>query len=258
MGRRLWGTGSGRTRGSPCLRAGMRREEQAGRERERVDLALRHPGRLHETAAMTSPANRVPCHRCALGSLVIALALSVTLSGAREARADEPTINEVRYHPTELPPDGTRGRVLLTGAALTAGWYGIGVGTSYIWPDAKNARDLRIPVAGPWMALGNVGCSSKETKATCSDGIVVLRTTLAVLSGIGQAGGLFAFMEGLFLDTGNGAGNSSVTPPQGDAPRSERPQTLQQRRSPAVSQRTWAAVPVVLPDGAALQVVGQF
>jgi len=231
----------------------MRREEQARRERERVDLALRHPGRLHETADMTSPANRVPCHRCALGSLVIALALGVTLSGARAARADEPTIDEVRYHPTELPPDGTRSRVLIAGAALTVGWYGVGVGTSYIWADAKNARDLRIPVAGPWMALGDVGCSSKETKATCSDGIVVLRTTLAVLSGIGQAGGLFAIMEGLLLDSGNAASNSSVAPPQGDAPRGERPQTLQQSRRPS-----WAAVPVVLPDGAALQVVGQF
>ena len=191
----------------------------------------------------------MPWRRSALGALVIAL----SLSGARGARADEPTIDEVRYHPTELPPDGTRGRVLLTGAALTVGWYGAAVGTSYIWPDAKNARDLRIPVAGPWMALGNVGCSSKETKATCSDGIVVLRTTLAVLSGIGQAGGLFAVLEGLFLDTGSAGGNSPAAPPQGDAPRTERPQTLQQRRAPA-----WAAVPVVLPDGAALQVVGQF
>jgi len=35
--------------------------------------------------------------------------------------------------------------------------------------------------------------------------------------------------------------------------RGERPQTLQQSRRPS-----WAAVPVVLPDGAALQVVGQF
>jgi hypothetical protein len=203
---------------------------------------------------MTSPANRVPCHRCALGVLVLACALS----GARAARADEPTIDEVRYHPTELPPDGTRGRVLLTGAALTVGWYGVGVGTSYIWPDAKNARDLRIPVAGPWMALGDVGCGSKETRATCSDGIVVLRTTMAVLSGIGQAGGLLALVEGLFLDTGNAAGNSSVTPPQGDAPGTKRPQTLRQHRTPPASQQRWAAVPVVLPDGAALQVVGQF
>jgi hypothetical protein len=202
---------------------------------------------------MTSPALRVPRLRCALGSLLIALAFCVTLTGARTARADEPTIDEVRYHPTEQPPDGTRGRVLLTGAALTVGWYGVGVGTSYIWPDAKNARDLRIPVAGPWMALADVGCSSKETRATCSDGIVVLRTTLAVLSGIGQAGGLFAFVEGLFLDTGNAASNSALGPPQGDAPRGERSQTLQRGRGPS-----WAAVPVVLPDGAALQVVGQF
>jgi hypothetical protein len=148
----------------------------------------------------------------------------------------------VKYHPAELPPDGTRARVLLTGAALTAGWYGVGVGTSFLWPNAKNARDLRLPVVGPWLALGDVGCGSKERD--CRDAILILRTALTVLSGVGQAGGLFAIAEGLFLDTG------SVS---AAAPRAERPQTSKQSERPS-----WAAVPVVLPDGAAIEVVGHF
>jgi hypothetical protein len=180
-----------------------------------------------------------------------------SLVSTRSARAEEPTIDEVRYHPTELPPDGTRARLLLTGTALTAGWYGIGVGTSYLWPDAKNARDLRLPVVGPWMALGDTGCGSKERN--CRDAVLVIRTLAAVLSGVGQAGGLFAIAEGLFLNTGTvaaeapGSAAPGSTAPDTGAPRTERPQALQQSRGPA-----WAAVPVVLPDGAAIQVVGHF
>jgi hypothetical protein len=168
--------------------------------------------------------------------------LALSLARTSTARAEEPSIDEVRYHPTELPPDGTRARVLLTGAALTAGWYGVGVGTSFLWPNAKNARDLRLPVVGPWLALGDVGCAAKER--SCRDAVVILRTTLAVLSGVGQAGGLFAIVEGMFLDTG------SVSPL---APRTQQPQSSQQSKRPA-----WAALPVVLPDGAAIEVMGHF
>jgi hypothetical protein len=197
---------------------------------------------------MTSLAIRVPWLRRALCLAGVAL----SLAGARSARAEEPTIDEVRYHPTELPPDGTRARVLLTGAALTAGWYGVGVGTSYLWPNAENARDLRIPVAGPWMALGDVGCGSKERN--CRDAIVVLRTMIAVLSGVGQAGGLLALAEGMFMNTGNVPSEApGASPPQGVPPRTERPQSLKQSQRPS-----WAAVPVALPDGAAIEVIGHF
>jgi hypothetical protein len=139
--------------------------------------------------------------------------------------------------------------MMLVGLGLTVGWYGVGVGTSYLWPDAKNSRDLRLPIVGPWMALGDVGCGANESN--CRDAIVVVRTTLAVLSGIGQAGGLLAFVEGLFLDTGTAAAEAPKGAPAKGAPHPERPQALSQ--SPA-----WAAVPVVLPDGAAIQVMGHF
>jgi hypothetical protein len=152
------------------------------------------------------------------------------------ARAEEPTIDQIEYHPAELPPDGARGRAILVGLALTAGWYGASVGTSYLWSDAPNARDLRLPVVGPWMALGDVGCGSRESN--CTTITVIGRTALAVVSGIGQAGGLFAVVEGLVMDTGTAA----PAAPARDAARGT----------------SWAATPVVLSGGAGLEIVGRF
>lgn len=197
---------------------------------------------------MTSPAIRVQRPRARwrsaarvvraarLGALFLLLLLALL---PESARAEEPSIDEVRYHPTELPPDGTRSRVLLTGAGLALGWYGVGLGTSYLYPNAPNARDLRLPVVGPWMALDGVRCGSKERN--CRDAVLVIRTALAVLSGVGQAGGLLGVVEGLFLP-------SPAANPAADI----RPSAT---RKP---QRSWAAVPVVLPDGAALELVGRF
>jgi hypothetical protein len=159
------------------------------------------------------------------------------------AIAEEPSIEEIQYHPAELPPVGTGGRLMLTGAALMVGWYGVGVGTSYLWSDAPNAKDLRLPFVGPWMALGDAGCGPRES--SCTTLTVVLRTTLGVLSGVGQAGGLFAFAEGVFLDTGN------ATPPA-------------TKRAPKAEARnvgfghTWTAAPVALPDGGGIEIVGTF
>jgi hypothetical protein len=164
-------------------------------------------------------------------------ALGVLLS-SRAARAEEPTIDQIEYHPAELPPDGARTRAILVGVALTAGWYGASVGTSYLWPDAPNARDLRLPVVGPWMALADVGCGSEES--SCTTVSVITRTTLAVVSGIGQAGGLFAIVEGLFMDTRSSAPPAATGRDAARAP-------------------SWAAAPVVLSNGGAgIEVVGRF
>ena len=163
-------------------------------------------------------------------------ALALLLPGS-PARAEEPTIDQIEYHPAELPPDGARTRAILVGVALTAGWYGASVGTSYLWPDAPNSKDLRLPVVGPWMALGDVGCGSDESG--CSTGTVIARTTLAVVSGIGQAGGLFAILEGIFMYT------------RSDDPASAGRDAA---RAPA-----WTAAPVVLSDGGAgFEVLGRF
>ena len=164
--------------------------------------------------------------------------LGLCLAWPGMAAAEEPTVDEVAYHPSELPPDAARGRVLIVGLALTAGWYGASVGTSYLWPDAPNAEDLRLPVVGPWLALADAGCGDDESG--CSTFTVVARSTLAVVSGVGQLGGLIAIGEGIFMSTG-----SPAAPTQKGA--------RLRGHEPAV-----AAVPVMLPNGAGIEFVGRF
>jgi hypothetical protein len=166
-----------------------------------------------------------------------ALALAALCSPS-QAAAEEPTIDQVEYHPAELPPDAARSRVILVGAALTVGWYGAAVGTSYLWSDAPNAKDLRLPVVGPWLALADVGCGSRES--SCTTAPVVLRTALAVASGVGQAGGLFAIVEGLLMDTG--ASSAATSEP----------------RDKSKQGASWSAAPVVLSDGAGISLFGRF
>ena len=188
--------------------------------------------------ASRSIAQRLP-RRLLLGAGVGALA---ALSSGPVA-AEEPTLDAIEYRPTELPPPGARVRLILTGFALTAGWYGASVGTSYLWSDAPNAKDLRLPVVGPWMALGDAGCGDSESG--CSTPIAIVRTAFAIVSGVGQIGGLFGITEGLLMDTG-----SSTTSARTPATISSSDATL-----PGV---TATAVPVLLPDGALVEISGRF
>ncbi len=128
---------------------------------------------------------------------VAVVAGAVTLSPT--AHADEPTGTPTQYRPDELPPSSARWSALLAGTAVLAGSYGIGFGTSYMWPSAPTAPDLRLPVVGPWMALANAGCGDNESG--CETVTVVIRSLLATLSGLGQAGGVFLMSEALFLPT---------------------------------------------------------
>ena len=95
--------------------------------------------------------------------------------------AGEPTESPQTFEPDVHPSAGARVNVLLAGAALGVGSYGVAYGTSYLWSNAPTARDLRIPVVGPWMALGGAKCGSREP--SCGTFTVVLRTVFATLSG---------------------------------------------------------------------------
>jgi hypothetical protein len=165
---------------------------------------------------------------------VLAGAIALSAVSARPAHAEEPTLAEAHYDPSEYPPTGTQGRLIRTGAGLTVGWYAAAVGTSFMWQNAPNASDLRIPVAGPWMALPDTGCGSKEPD--CETAVVAFRTVVTIISGVGQLGGLLVLAEGLFV----GSGTPSAAPAR-----------------PAVSARDrsdwagidWSPTAVALPDG---------
>ncbi|HVZ33618.1 MAG TPA: hypothetical protein VG963_14400 [Polyangiaceae bacterium] len=198
---------------------------------------------------MTGPANSVYrwWARFALGACAL-------LASSGRAHADEPTLSEVKYHTSEQPPAGTGTRIVLTGLGITAFWYGAGVATSYAWPHAPNARDLRIPVVGPWMALGDIGCGAAE--GHCPKGLLVLRSVFAVLSGIGQVGGLAMATEGLFTSTSSGS--TAAGTQAGAHARSDGGDHTEASHDEQRGTHAWAAVPVVLPDGAALTLIGRF
>ena len=100
--------------------------------------------------------------------------------------------------PDEYPPPSARTNLLIAGGVTTASWYALALGSSYLWPDTVGANDLRIPVAGPWMALSHSGCGNVSD---CSKVIVVIRAIATTIDAIGQASGLAIAAEGLFLPT---------------------------------------------------------
>jgi hypothetical protein len=152
------------------------------------------------------------------------------------AHAEEPGApSEPAPRPAaDLPPPGARTTHLVAGVATTGVAYGLAVGVSYLSPDYRGASDLRIPVAGPWMALGRTGCPKDDPN--CSPVLLVIGAILAIADGVAQAGGLAIVGEGLFLKT------SSARP------------AAKKAQGP-----TWRAVPLDLgKDGAGLGVVGTF
>ena len=98
----------------------------------------------------------------------------------------------------EYPPPSARGALALTGAAVFAGWYGAGVGASFLWPDTPGIEKLRIPVAGPWLALSETSCGGD---GDCTTLLLGVRAVLTAAAGIGQLGGLAALVESAFVPT---------------------------------------------------------
>lgn len=139
----------------------------------------------------------------ALVGLLAGSAPGLARAEPTEAEATAPDVQEpLAQTPSvaldQYPPPSARTNLLIAGAASTAAWYGLALGSSYLWPDTVGAKDLRIPVAGPWIAFSHSGCGNVSD---CSKVIVVLRAIATALDGIGQAGGLGLVAEGLFLPT---------------------------------------------------------
>jgi hypothetical protein len=159
------------------------------------------------------PASRAaPCARASSSASILPPPAIVTVAAmagllacffARPAAAEPPSRSAVLEPGPELtldqpPPPSARTYTLLGGLATTAGWYGLALGSSYIWPDTVGAKDLRIPVAGPWIAFSHSGCGPV---ADCHEALVVLRAFVTFFDGIGQAGGVMLIGQGLFLPT---------------------------------------------------------
>ena len=176
-----------------------------------------------------------------IGRVAISGLFAGAILFARSAAADEPVAREV-HDPGAYPPPAVRTNMLIAGAATTVVWYGAAVGFSYWFPDAPGADDLRIPVAGPWMALADTGCADDDPG--CSTFIVVLRAILTTIDGVGQAGGLAIMAEALFVPTQERRPRSALLPMR----KLEHAPSFELRPVPFVAAR----------DGLGLGVVGRF
>ena len=174
-------------------------------------------------------------------SLIVLAACLALAALARPAAADEP-VRPPRSDVGVYPPPSAQWGLFFGGLGATAGWYGAALGFSYLFPEAPGANDLRIPVAGPWMALADTGCA--DTDPNCSTFIVVLRAILTTMDAIGQTGGVLVAAEAIFLPTQEPA----ARPRDRQRPRLQRETGVVVRPAPVVAGS----------DGLGLGIVGSF
>ena len=140
-------------------------------------------------------------HRHAVRRLAALAVVATLASTSHTALAQDIEIIEPGAQSTDVmryPPSKVRPGLIAGGLGLTATAYGISAAVAATAGEFPGQESLYIPVAGPWIALGQSGCSDGETDCT-SD--LVLRSVLLVLSGLGQLGGLGIAAEGIFMTT---------------------------------------------------------
>lgn len=130
------------------------------------------------------------------------VACSVSL--AKSAGAEEP-VREVVRDSHVYPESNVRYRLMSLGAGITLGSYGLALGTYFLAPNEPGAGQLRVPFAGPWLALAETGCPAGNPD--CPIAPVVIRAVLTGIDGLLQLSGLAVIAEGLFMPVGPGPRN---------------------------------------------------
>jgi hypothetical protein len=133
--------------------------------------------------------------------LTISLAgLAFTATGV--ARADEPEAAiapEAAVAPEALhPPSSVRLKLALGGVAVAGGAYAMSYAMASNFPEVPGTTQLKIPIVGPWLALGKSGCATDDPDCGAK---VVFRGILLVIDGLAQLGGLGLIAEGVFMKT---------------------------------------------------------
>jgi hypothetical protein len=110
--------------------------------------------------------------------------------------APEPTDAPAAVH---YPPPLTRLKLIGFGLLIAGGAWGASFGTATNWPTVPGSAQLKIPVVGPWIALGKSGCASDDT--ACGAGTIGVRGALYVLDGLAQLAGLGLIVEAIVMKT---------------------------------------------------------
>lgn len=142
----------------------------------------------------------------AFASIAFAATLGCALFASSEARAEEPPPPPVRY-----PPSSVRPRLIAGGLLITGIGYGAAILGSEAGPNWPGAQELKVPVIGPWWALGLNRCPERTDvnfltgkpsvfREKC-EGYEYLRAGLLILDGLVQAAGLAIVVEAITMKT---------------------------------------------------------
>src|SRR3954469_20740049 len=133
-------------------------------------------------------------------SLVTLGALAITTTST--ARAAEPVAATPVAPPpakeSPNPPSSVRLKLALGGVAVAGGGYAFSYAMASNFPEVPGTTQLKIPVVGPWLALGKSGCATDDPDCGAK---VVLRGFFLVIDGLAQIGGLGLIAEGVFMKT---------------------------------------------------------
>jgi len=102
------------------------------------------------------------------------------------------------------PPPMVRLKLLGFGLLISGAAWGAAFGSAVNWPTVPGAAQLKIPVVGPWIALGKSGCASDEPG--CSGATIGVRGAMYVLDGIAQVAGLALITEAIVMKTESSPG----------------------------------------------------
>jgi hypothetical protein len=97
------------------------------------------------------------------------------------------------------PPPIVRLELIGLGILISGGAWGVAFGSAKGWPTVPGSAQLKIPIVGPWLALGKSGCASDAPN--CSGATIGVRGALYVIDGIAQVAGLGLIAEAIAMKT---------------------------------------------------------
>lgn len=202
------------------------------------------------TRSFVSPIRYAKFRRVLFTGCVVAGVFSATaLTGSSAMAQAEPPAHAMQED--TFPPHTARWKVFGAGLGTTAGFYAIAQPFAYGYSSTPGVKHLRIPVAGPWMALYGNECGSG-----CNRYTYWFRNIATVLDGLGQAGGIFIMLESLFIPTVDTPAVDEK--PARNGPKTKKPASEQPNEAP-VQNLFLAPTPMgVGASGVGISVSGAF
>lgn len=111
---------------------------------------------------------------------------------------DKPAEEKSSAVKLRYPPSSVRVPIIVSGLLITGAAWGVAFGCGMGWPEVPGSKELRIPIVGPWLALGKSGCAPDDPDCGAK---VYVRGVLYVIDAITQLAGLGLVAQGIFMKT---------------------------------------------------------